>query len=70
MIIQVDLRGENLGRRTPVDIGLVGSVRDTVQAILPMLKDQPNSRYLDFSRDHYVQARKELDELATNDHNR
>jgi pyruvate dehydrogenase (quinone) len=57
MIIQVDLRGENFGRRTPIDIGLVGSVKDTVQAILPMLKDQQNTQHLDSSRDHYVQAR-------------
>jgi len=37
-IIQVDIRGENLGRRTPIDIGLVGNVKDTVQAILPMAR--------------------------------
>jgi pyruvate dehydrogenase (quinone) len=69
-IIQVDIRGENLGRRTPIDIGLVGSVQDTVQAILPMLKDHPDTQHLDSSRDHYVQARKGLDDLAINDHNR
>ena len=69
-IIQVDIRGENLGRRTPIDIGLVGTVKDTVQAILPMLKDHPDRQHLDSSRQHYVQARKGLDELAINDHNR
>ena len=69
-IIQVDIRGENLGRRTPIDIGLVGSVQDTVQALLPMLKDHPDTQHLDSSRDHYVQARKGLDDLAINDHNR
>jgi pyruvate dehydrogenase (quinone) len=69
-IIQVDIRGENLGRRTPIDIGLVGSVKDTVQALLPMLKDHPDTQHLDSSRDHYVQARKGLDDLAINDHNR
>ena len=69
-IIQVDIRGENLGRRTPIDIGLVGSVKDTVQAILPMLKDHTDRQHLDSSRQHYVQARKSLDELAINDHNR
>jgi pyruvate dehydrogenase (quinone) len=69
-IIQVDLWGENFGRRTPIDIGLDSSIKDTVQAILPMLKDQPYTQHLDSFRDRYVQARKGLDELAINDHNR
>ena len=28
-VIQVDIRGRNLGRRTPIDLGLVGTVKDT-----------------------------------------
>jgi pyruvate dehydrogenase (quinone) len=69
-IIQIDIRGENLGRRTPIDIGLVGSVKDTVQALLPMLHDHPDTQHLDSSRNHYVEARKGLDDLAVNDHNK
>lgn len=69
-IIQVDIRGENLGRRTPVDLGLVGSVRDTVDALLPLLKDRTDTKHLDSSTAHYRKTRKSLDELATNDRNR
>jgi pyruvate dehydrogenase (quinone) len=69
-IIQVDIRGENLGRRTPVDLGLVGSVRDTVDALLPLLKDRTDRKHLDSSTAHYVKTRKSLDDLATNDRNR
>ncbi|WP_018177360.1 ubiquinone-dependent pyruvate dehydrogenase [Jongsikchunia kroppenstedtii] len=69
-IIQVDIRGENLGRRTPIDLGLVGSVTDTIDALLPLLEEQTNSKHLDSSTKHYARARKELDELATNDKNR
>ena len=29
-IVQVDIRGRNLGRRTPIDLGLVGTVNDTL----------------------------------------
>ena len=29
-IVQVDIRGENIGRRVPVDVPLVGTVKDTV----------------------------------------
>ena len=69
-IIQVDIRGENLGRRTPVDLGLVGSVRDTVEALLPLLKERPDTKHLDSSTAHYARARKSLDDLAVNDRNR
>ena len=33
-VIQVDLRGEHLGRRRAVDVPLVGAVKDTVKALL------------------------------------
>lgn len=69
-VVQVDVRGENLGRRTPIDLGLVGSVKDTVDSLLPLLDEQKSSKHLDSSTRHYTRARKELDELATNDKNR
>jgi pyruvate dehydrogenase (quinone) len=69
-IIQVDIRGENLGRRTPIDIGLVGSVKDTVKALLPLLHGQVDSGHLNSSRTHYVSARKQLDSLAADDGNK
>src|SRR4029077_4956919 len=31
-VVQVDLRGEQLGRRTRIDLGLVGDVRTTLGA--------------------------------------
>lgn len=69
-IVQVDLRGEQLGRRAPVDLGLVGDVGDTVDALLPLLDDRANRRHLDSSLKHYARARKDLDDLADNDRNR
>ncbi|WP_449277295.1 ubiquinone-dependent pyruvate dehydrogenase [Leucobacter sp. GX24907] len=69
-IVQVDLRGEHLGRRTPIDVGLVGSVRDTAQALLPLLSDRADGKHLDDSIKHYTKARKGLDELASSDKNR
>ncbi|WP_129785363.1 ubiquinone-dependent pyruvate dehydrogenase [Promicromonospora panici] len=69
-IVQVDIRGEQLGRRAPVDLGLVGDVGDTVDALLPLLDDRTNRKHLDASLKHYVKARKDLDELADNDRNR
>ncbi len=64
-IIQVDLRGEQIGRRTHVDLGLVGRVKDTIGALLPLLKEKSDSGHLDESVRHYHGARKGLDELAS-----
>ena len=37
-VIQVDVRGEQIGRRTAVDVPLVGTVKDTLEALLPKLR--------------------------------
>jgi pyruvate dehydrogenase (quinone) len=37
-VIQVDVRGENIGRRVPVAFPLVGTVKDTIEALLPLLE--------------------------------
>lgn len=63
--VQVDIRGENLGRRTPLDLGIVGDVRDTAEALLPLIKPKKSQAHLDSSIDHYKKTRKKLDELAT-----
>src|SRR5271170_6768225 len=64
-IIQVDIRGEQIGRRTKVDLGLVGDVKATLQALLPRLEPKTGSDHLDASIQHYRTARKGLDDLAT-----
>ena len=63
--IQVDIRGENLGRRAPLDLGIVGDVRNTAEALLPLIEPKKSHAHLDASRDHYKKTRKKLDELAT-----
>jgi pyruvate dehydrogenase (quinone) len=64
-IVQVDIRGEQIGRRTHVDLGLIGNVKDTVAALLLLLKTKKKSDHLKASLEHYKKARAELDELAT-----
>jgi pyruvate dehydrogenase (quinone) len=63
-VIQIDIRGEQLGRRTKVDYGLVGDTRATLTALLPKLKQNGGDKHLRASLDHYRKARKDLDELA------
>ena len=66
-VIQVDIRGRNLGRRTPVDLPLVGSVADTLPALQPLLRTKDDRTHLDRSLRHYRKTRRRLDELAVND---
>ncbi|BBX03517.1 pyruvate oxidase [Mycolicibacterium moriokaense] len=69
-VIQVDIRGRNIGRRTPVDLGLVGTVKDTLAALAPLLRQKAEREHLDRSLRHYAKTRKRLDELAVNDRDR
>ncbi len=63
-IAQVDLRAENIGRRAPVDLGVVGDVRATLVALLPLLEQKRDGAHLAQAREHYAKARQELDRLA------
>jgi pyruvate dehydrogenase (quinone) len=64
-IVQIDIRGEQLGRRTKVDYGFVGDTQATLRALLPKLKQNEDDTHLKASLDHYRRTRKDLDELAT-----
>ena len=63
-VIQVDVRGEQIGRRVPVQVPLVGTVRDTVDALLSRLAPKTDSDHLDVMTAHYRRARGRLDKLA------
>jgi pyruvate dehydrogenase (quinone) len=62
--VQVDVRGEQIGRRTVVDVGLIGTVKETINALLPLLGSKKDGAHLKDSVEHYRNARKDLDELA------
>jgi pyruvate dehydrogenase (quinone) len=63
-IIQVDRRGENLGRRTRLDLGIIGDVKTTIKALLPSLEEKQDDTHLKRFVRHYQETRKELDQLA------
>jgi len=63
-VVQIDIRGEQLGRRTRLDHGLVGDTKTTLRALLPKLEQNEDDKHLKASLDHYRKARKDLDELA------
>jgi pyruvate dehydrogenase (quinone) len=64
-VIQVDVRPEQIGRRVPVDVPLVGTVTDTIDALLPLLAVKSASEHLDRMTAHYRRARARLDRFAT-----
>jgi pyruvate dehydrogenase (quinone) len=63
-IVQIDLRGEQLGRRSKVDYGFIGDTKTTLRSLLPKLEQNQNDEHLSRSLEHYRKARKGLDELA------
>jgi pyruvate dehydrogenase (quinone) len=64
-VVQIDLRGEQIGRRTKVDFGFVGETKATLRALLPRLTQNQFESHLKKSLEHYRKTRKGLDDLAT-----
>jgi pyruvate dehydrogenase (quinone) len=68
-VVQVDVRGERIGHRVPVRAPLVGTVRDSVDALLPLVTAKTDSSHLDRMTGHYRRARARLDKLARDKRN-
>jgi pyruvate dehydrogenase (quinone) len=64
-LVQIDVRGEQIGRRSKVDFGFVGDTRTTLRALLPKLEQNQYEAHLQESREHYRKVRQGLDDLAT-----
>jgi pyruvate dehydrogenase (quinone) len=69
-IAQIDLRGEQLGRRTKLDFGLVGDTKTTLRALIPKLMQNKHQQHLKDSLEHYRKTRKGLDDLASGNSNK
>ena len=69
-VVQIDVRGEQIGRRCKVDFGFVGDTKTTIRTLLPKLEQNQHQAHLQESREHYRKARRGLDELATSDSNK
>jgi pyruvate dehydrogenase (quinone) len=69
-IVQIDIRGEHLGRRSKLQFGLIGDTKTTLRALLPKLEQNEHQQHLSQSVEHYRKTRKSLDELATGDSNK
>lgn len=63
-IAQIDLRPEALGNRCGLELGLLGDVKLTLQAVLPKLAQNPDRDHLESALKDYKKARQDLDALA------
>jgi pyruvate dehydrogenase (quinone) len=63
-VVQLDLRGEHIGRRTAVDHALVGDTRLGLQQLLPMLEAKPDRSHLEQAREEYLGWRERQQQLA------
>ena len=55
-VAQIDIRPENLGRRCKIDLGLVGDVKLTIEALLPLLKAKTQRKHLDDAVTHIMET--------------
>src|SRR6266566_4898737 len=63
-IAQVDVRPEALGNRCSLHLGLLGNVKDTLDAVLPSIKEKTDSSHLSEALSNYKKTRRDLDALA------
>jgi pyruvate dehydrogenase (quinone) len=59
-LIQIDSDATHLGRRHPVDIGVVGHIKDTIEALLPRLHAREEHAFLRNSLKHREATLKQI----------
>jgi pyruvate dehydrogenase (quinone) len=57
--VQIDKNPKHIGRRTAIDLGLVGGIKATVSALLKLVKDKSDGRFLE----KHVEETKSFHEL-------
>jgi pyruvate dehydrogenase (quinone) len=63
-IAQIDIRGENLGKRCRLDLGVIGDVPEALKRLLGRVSEKSDDAHLKTAVDHYKKARADLDALA------
>jgi pyruvate dehydrogenase (quinone) len=64
-VIQIDIDPTHLGRRYPVTLAAVGSIKDTLQALLPRIKQREDSGFQDSYVERHRKALAAQAERAT-----
>ncbi len=63
-IVQVDIKANRLGRRAKIKMGLCGDVKDTLQELLPLIRQKTDDSFLREQLAHYDKVKKNLRSTA------
>ena len=63
-IVQVDIKANRLGRRAKIKMGLCGDVKDTLQELLPLVRQKTNDSFLREQLAHYDKVKRNLRSTA------
>jgi pyruvate dehydrogenase (quinone) len=63
--VQIDLDASRIGLRYPVEVGLVGHCWDVLRALLPLLKKNPDRRFLEAAQQKMRQWNELMEERGT-----
>ncbi|MEJ8574835.1 thiamine pyrophosphate-dependent enzyme [Microbaculum marinum] len=61
-IVQIDTDPTNIGKRTPVTLGVVGDVANTIDALLPLLHERSDDAFLSASLKEHERSMKTLED--------
>ncbi len=64
-ILQIDIDPTHLGRRHPVEIGLVGDVKPTLEALISRIRPRQDTAFLDDCVKRHEDANRALEKRAT-----
>ncbi len=65
-VIQIDIKASRLGRRTKLEMGLLGDIKSTLQALLPLLKSKNTDSFLQKQLKRYANVKKALSSYIEN----
>ncbi len=69
-VVQIDVDGSRIGRRTPVDHAVVGDARRAVSALLPLVEEKADRSHLEKARSEYAAWRERQQEFVDPDYDR
>ncbi|MDB4999756.1 MAG: pyruvate dehydrogenase [Mucilaginibacter sp.] len=59
-IVQVDIKPERIGRRAKVEVGLCGTIKDTLTALLPQVEQHQDDSFLKAQLEFYADVKKNM----------
>jgi pyruvate dehydrogenase (quinone) len=59
-IVQVDIKPERIGRRAKVEVGLCGTIKDTLAALLPQIEQHQDDSFLKAQLNFYADVKKNM----------